>query len=259
MTRRPYVLLSAAMSADGYLDDASGRRLVLSGAADLDRVDELRAGCDAILVGATTLRRDDPRLRVRSATRRAARAGLGLPPGPVRVVLSGSGELDPAARFFAGDDGVARLAYVAAEVAERTARRLGAAATVIGLPAGPAAGAGPGSGVGPGSGAGMLPLELVLADLAGRGTGRLMVEGGSAVLGQFLSGGLADEFQLAVAPVLVGDLAAPRLVTLPGGPGPGGTGPGGGAPGGGWPAGLALAEVGRAGEVAVLRYRLIGT
>jgi 5-amino-6-(5-phosphoribosylamino)uracil reductase len=247
------VLLSAAMSADGYLDDASGRRLVLSGAADLDRVDELRAGCDAILVGATTLRRDDPRLRVRSAARRAARAGLGLPPGPVRVVLSGSGELDPAARFFAGDDGVSRLAYVRAEVAERTARRLGSAATVIGLPAGPGAEAGPGSG------AGRLPLELVLADLAGRGAGRLMVEGGSAVLGQFLRDGLADEFQLAVAPVLVGDPAAPRLVTLPGGPGPGGGEPGGGAAGGSWPAGLALAEVGRAGEVAVLRYRLIGT
>jgi 5-amino-6-(5-phosphoribosylamino)uracil reductase len=247
------VLLSAAMSADGYLDDASGQRLVLSGAEDLDRVDELRAGCDAILVGATTLRRDNPRLRVRSAARRAARAGLGLPPGPVRVVLSGSGELDQGARFFAGDDGVERLAYVAAEVAERTARRLGSAATVIGLPAGP------GAGGGAGGGAGTLPLELVLADLAGRGTRRLMVEGGSAVLGQFLRDGLVDEFQLAVTPVLVGDPAAPRLVTLADGGELGGGRPGAGVGGGSWPAGLALAEVSRAGQVAVLRYRLIGT
>jgi len=45
---RPYVLLSCATSADGYLDDASPRRLILSGPADLDRVDEVRAGCDAI-------------------------------------------------------------------------------------------------------------------------------------------------------------------------------------------------------------------
>ena len=50
MTERPYVLLSAAMSADGYLDDASSTRLVLSDEADLDRVDELRAASDAILV-----------------------------------------------------------------------------------------------------------------------------------------------------------------------------------------------------------------
>ena len=52
MTGRPYVVLSAAMSADGYIDDASGTRLVLSDKADLDRVDELRAASDAILVGA---------------------------------------------------------------------------------------------------------------------------------------------------------------------------------------------------------------
>src|SRR5205807_202360 len=48
---RPYVILSCATSADGYLDDASPRRLILSGPADLDRVDEVRAGCDADVVG----------------------------------------------------------------------------------------------------------------------------------------------------------------------------------------------------------------
>ena len=52
MLPRPYVLLSCATSADGYLDDAGPERLILSGPADLDRVDEVRAGCDAILVGA---------------------------------------------------------------------------------------------------------------------------------------------------------------------------------------------------------------
>ena len=47
-------------------------------------------------------------------------------------------------------------------------------------------------------------LAGVLADLAARGVGRLLVEGGSVVLGQFLAAGLADEFRLAVAPVFVG-------------------------------------------------------
>ena len=46
----------------GYIDDASDRRLILSGPADLDRVDALRASCDAILVGAGTIRADNPRL-----------------------------------------------------------------------------------------------------------------------------------------------------------------------------------------------------
>ncbi len=55
MIDRPYVILSAAMSLDGYLDTASPPRLALSNAADFDRVDEVRAHCDAILVGARTV------------------------------------------------------------------------------------------------------------------------------------------------------------------------------------------------------------
>ncbi len=67
MTGRPYVVLSCAVSLDGCLDGTGEDRLVLSGAADLDRVDAERAAADAILVGAGTIRRDDPRLFVRSA------------------------------------------------------------------------------------------------------------------------------------------------------------------------------------------------
>ena len=59
---RPYVLLSCAMSIDGYLDDATDERLLLSNDADVDRVDTVRAECDAILVGANTIRADNPRI-----------------------------------------------------------------------------------------------------------------------------------------------------------------------------------------------------
>ena len=40
---RPYTIVSCAVSVDGYLDDASPERLILSGPEDLDEVDELRA------------------------------------------------------------------------------------------------------------------------------------------------------------------------------------------------------------------------
>ena len=60
MSERPYTLLSCGMSIDGYLDGASDERLLLSNHADLDRVDEVRAGCDAILVGAGTSARTTP-------------------------------------------------------------------------------------------------------------------------------------------------------------------------------------------------------
>jgi 5-amino-6-(5-phosphoribosylamino)uracil reductase len=99
---RPYVLVSVAASLDGCIDDSGPDRLLLSNDEDFDRVDELRAGVDAILVGAGTVRADDPRLLVRSAERRRDRVAGGRAASPLRVVLSGSGELNPAAQVFTG-------------------------------------------------------------------------------------------------------------------------------------------------------------
>ena len=65
MSSRPYTILSCGISLDGYLDAATPERLVLSNEADLERVDAVRAECDAILVGAATIRNDNPRLLVR--------------------------------------------------------------------------------------------------------------------------------------------------------------------------------------------------
>ena len=164
---RPYVIVSAAASVDGYLDDTSAQRLLLSNDADFDRVDEVRAECDAILVGAETVRRDDPRLLVRSAQRRQARAARGETPSPLRVVLSRSGRLDPASAVFG--PGAETVVYRDD------------------------------------------PLPDVLAELSGRGIGRLLVEGGSSVQAQFLTADLVDELHLVVAPLFVGDPAAPRF------------------------------------------------
>src|SRR5438046_2576186 len=102
VTERPYVLLSCAMSVDGCLDAPGRERLVLSGAADMDRVDDERASSDAIMVGAGTIRRDDPRLLIRSPERRAARTADGRPAHPIGVTLTAGGDLDPGALFFSG-------------------------------------------------------------------------------------------------------------------------------------------------------------
>jgi 5-amino-6-(5-phosphoribosylamino)uracil reductase len=178
------------MSIDGYIDDATDERLLLSNDVDFDRVDEVRAGCDAILVGANTIRRDNPRLLVRSPDRRAACAGGG---GPAKVTLTAHGDLDPAAAFFATGD-VQKIVYCGSAAAEKTRLRLAGAATVV--DAGD-------------------PVDLagVLSDLARRGIGRLLVEGGSGVHTRFLTAGLADELHLVVAPFFVGDGRAPRFVT----------------------------------------------
>ncbi len=228
MAERPYVLLSVATSIDGYIDDATGARLMLSNEADLDRVDEVRSGCDAILVGAGTIRRDDPALLVRSARRRACCRARGWPASPVKVTLTGSGDLDPAARFFtahpAGQDEVGRLIYVPDSIADQARARFGAVASV----------ASAGDPVG---------LEAMLGDLAARGISRLMVEGGAMVHAEFLAAGLADELHLVIAPLFVGDPAAPRF-----------------AQHGGWPpvqvGRVRLAGASQLGDVVLLRYLL---
>jgi riboflavin-specific deaminase-like protein len=216
---RPYVLLSCAVSADGYLDDASPRRLILSGPADLDRVDGVRAGCDAILVGAQTVRADNPRLLIRDPRRSARRAARGLPPHPARVTLTASGDLDPGARFFA--PGATRLVYCATPALARARTRLEDRAVLIdaGDP---------------------LSLGFILADLTERRVLRLIAEGGARLLGALLAQGLADELDLAVAPFFVADPKAPRLNL----PQPAPDSP------------MTLAEVSRVGEVALLRYLL---
>jgi riboflavin-specific deaminase-like protein len=219
---RPYVILSCATSADGYLDDASPRRLILSGPADLDRVDDVRAGCDAILVGAGTIRADDPRLLIRDPRRRARRAARGLPGDPARVTLTATGDLDPRARFFA--PGAERLVYCATAALAAARARLGDRAVLIdaGDP---------------------LSLDRVLSDLAERNVVRLLVEGGSRVLAEFLAGDLADELHLVTAPFFVAAPAAPRFNLPPNPHGPRNP--------------MTLAEVRRLEDVVLHRY-LIG-
>jgi 5-amino-6-(5-phosphoribosylamino)uracil reductase len=131
--QRPYVLLSCAMSIDGCLDAPGPQRLILSGDADLDRVDEERAAADAIMVGAATIRRDNPRLLIRSAARRAARIARDLPEHPTRVTLTASGDLAPGARFFA-PAGAGALVYCAAPEAPKLQSRLNELAQVIAVP-----------------------------------------------------------------------------------------------------------------------------
>jgi 5-amino-6-(5-phosphoribosylamino)uracil reductase len=186
----PYVLLSAAVSLDGYLDDTGPERLLLSSPADFDRVDEVRASADAILVGAGTIRADNPRLLVYSAERRAARVAAGRPAYPLKVTVSGSGDLDPAAAFW--HTGGEKVVYTTEKGAQR-ARALGLAADVVAL--------------GPD-----LDWRALLEHLHDvRGVRRLMVEGGGRIHTQLLTQGLADELQLVVAPLFVGDPDAPRL------------------------------------------------
>src|SRR3954462_10348716 len=103
MSERPYTLLSCSVSLDGYLGDHTPR-LALSNEADFDRVDEVRASCDAIMVGAVTVRTDTPRLTVRSPARRDERAARGLPSSPMKITATDTVNLDARSNFFTTGD-----------------------------------------------------------------------------------------------------------------------------------------------------------
>jgi 5-amino-6-(5-phosphoribosylamino)uracil reductase len=200
------------MSIDGYIDDTSAQRLILSSPEDLDRVDEVRASCDAILIGANTVRRDNPRLLVNSAERRAGRVARSLPEYPAKVAITTAGlaaDLDPGLAFFT--TGGEKIVYCPDSAADDLRSRLGDRATVVGLHSAADIGAADigAADIGP------VDIGLMLDDLGRRGIGRLMVEGGGKIHTQFLTQDLVDEIQLVVAPLFVGQADAPRFV-LPG-------------------------------------------
>jgi 5-amino-6-(5-phosphoribosylamino)uracil reductase len=192
VAERPYTLLSCGISIDGYLDAASEQRLLLSNAADLDRVDAVRAGCDAILVGAATVRKDNPRLLVRTRARQQRRVALGLPPSPMKVTVTGQAQLDACMEFFAAGSSE-KLVYCASASVSEARDRLGDVATVV-------------------DGGQPVDMRRMSEDLFARGVRRLMVEGGGTVHTQFLTADLADELHLVVAPFFVGDSRARRFV-----------------------------------------------
>jgi 5-amino-6-(5-phosphoribosylamino)uracil reductase len=223
MADRPYTLLSCGMSIDGYLDSVTEKRLPLSNDADFDRVDAVRAACDAILVGASTVRNDNPRLLVRSKVRQAERVARGLRPSPIKVTVTGRAQLDPCADFFTTGDSE-KLVYCASGTLAQARDRLGPVATVV-------------------DGGQPIEMHRVSEDLYARGVQRLMVEGGGTVHTQFLTEDLADELHLVVAPFFVGDSRARRFVSD-----------------GRFPWNFerraTLAEVRQIGDVVLLRYAL---
>ena len=192
MTDRPYVTLSCAMSIDGYLDSAAPGRLAMSNAADLDRVDEVRA----------RQRRDHGR-RIDRPPRRPAAAGARAaahPPAVVRadrsspskVTVTASGDLPPDAAFFTAGDGAALVYSPSAAYADC------ATDSASGRPS-----------IGLGE---QVTMAAVLDDLGARRHPPAHGRRRRRVLTQFLEADLVDELQLVIAPFFVGESRAPRVV-----------------------------------------------
>lgn len=163
---RPRVILKAALSLDGRAFAEGGRARWITGPRARRLGHRLRASCDAVLVGIGTVLADDPAL-----------TSHGLGRDPLRVVLDSRLRIPRKAKL---------LREQKALVFTTCAKSLPGAETVRLKAAGR-----------------RIPLKPVLAELARRGVGRLLVEGGPTVQASFLREGLVDETYVFIAPKMI--------------------------------------------------------
>ena len=165
-TGRPRVLAHLAQSLDGRIAMPAGESQWISGDADLDHTHRLRALSDAVVVGALTVLRDDPRL-----TTRRVRG-----PSPLRVVIDPRGRLDGSQGLF-HDGGPTLVVGPSGTEAQRLEQPL-----IEGL----------------------IDPRGLLDALQRRGIRRVLIEGGGVTVSRFVAAGCVDRLHLVVAPLLVG-------------------------------------------------------
>lgn len=184
-------IVSAAVSLDGYIDDCSPERLRLSSPEDWAQVSAMRSRCDAILVGAGTVRADNPSLTVKDTILRQRRVAAGMQEDICKVTVTRTGNIDTGCDFFTCGTG-RKVVFATRQVPVDRIGELKKVADVFIEKE-----------VNPG---------VIASRLEGLGYRTLLVEGGTSVLGMYLREGAADLFRLAVAPFFVGEEDAPRLI-----------------------------------------------
>lgn len=171
-----YVVGHLGQSLDGCIATASGDSCFVTGPENILHLHRMRALCDAVIVGASTVASDDPRLTTRLVSGES----------PVRVIIDPRRRLAPSHRVF--QDGDAETILCCAESHASVGDRPFGRAAVLALPA-------------RGDG---LDLGALSAALHRRGLRTLFVEGGGLTVSRFLADGLLARLQIAVAPLIIG-------------------------------------------------------
>lgn len=186
---RPQVTLKLALTLDGRIAARGGDARWITGQAARRMAHALRNVSDAILVGAGTVRADDPRLTCR------LRGGQ----DPVRVILAGARlALPPRAHVLASGGPATWIVAPSDADPRRVARLRRRGIDVILLPAR----------------RGRVPFAAVAQALGRRGIGSLLVEGGAAVAAEALRSRTVDRMVLFMAPALLGGDAVPAIAPL---------------------------------------------
>jgi 2,5-diamino-6-(ribosylamino)-4(3H)-pyrimidinone 5'-phosphate reductase len=190
---RPFVFINAAMSADGKISTVERKQTRISGKRDFDRVDSLKAECDAIIVGVGTVLADNPSLTVKSEERREERRKARKDENPLRIVVDNKARTPVDAEILNKGEGKRIIAVSKLAIVEDV-EKLGEKAEILIC------------------GKEEVNLRNLLYLLWQRGVGRLMVEGGATLNWSLISQGLVDEIYIYVGNIIIGGENAPALV-----------------------------------------------
>lgn len=191
--KRPFTFINSAMSADGKISTWQRKQVRISGYIDFDRMDELRATSDAVMVGIGTVLADDPSLTVKSSQRKSERKAKGFNENPMRVVIDSKARISLKADIFKKGEGE-RVVVVSSSAPPDNIKALSKKARIIV------------------SGDTTVDLPNAMEQLYKLGVKRLMVEGGATLNWAMLSSGLVDEIYTFVGNVIIGGQKAPTLV-----------------------------------------------
>ena len=192
---RPYVFINTATSANGKIDTFERKGSAISSKRDKERVDQLRADADAVLVGGKTLLGDLPKLTVRSEALREARVKRGVTPNPIKVGVVTSADIPLDSDFIkAGPARAVIFTTSRTSISQlETLRANGVEVFVDDAP--------------------RVNLGKMMETLGELGVKRLMVEGGGTINFELLRLGLVDELMIYIAPMIFGGENAPTLAS----------------------------------------------
>ena len=190
---RPWIILNAAMTADGKIDTTARQGAKISSDSDWERVDRLRAEVDAVMVGGRTLLNEDPRLTVKSPELRLKRTESDCPENPIKVGIISNASIDPQGKFMqSGSDRV--IVFTTRQTPENQVEKLRKAGAQVVL-----------------SESRRVNLADAMRTLRANGIEKVLLEGGGTLNAAMFAAGLIDEVRLYIAPLIFGGSDAPTL------------------------------------------------
>ncbi|MDD5340680.1 MAG: bifunctional diaminohydroxyphosphoribosylaminopyrimidine deaminase/5-amino-6-(5-phosphoribosylamino)uracil reductase RibD [Candidatus ainarchaeum sp.] len=180
---KPFVAIKMAMSADGKTATRTGDSKWISGAQSRRLVHRMRAEFGAVMVGAGTILKDNPRLTARIRGR----------PDPWRIVVDGDLCVPTGARIFANKDGKAIIA-TSGKAPRQKIKSFGRRALVLDC------------------GRETVDLRVLVRALGAMGIKKILIEGGNELNAAALEAGIVDRLYLFVAPKLIGGRGAKPVI-----------------------------------------------